>query len=151
MRFLIGLAISLAVAGTASTPNARTICSTAMYDRADTSLEKAADSWPELFQHYRAFRSCEDGALAEGYSEAVVKLFANAWAQFPKFVALAERDAAFRRWAIGHIDASTSSDDLKNVVRQAERCAGDFKTGDLCRRVKRAAMGALKDSTSIRK
>ena len=147
MRYLAPLAISLAVAAIPSIGKARTTCSTEMYNRADASLQKAAGSWPALFRHYRVFCSCDDGALAEGYSEAVVKLLANRWAQFPVFVALARRDPAFGRWVIRHIDATTSSEDLNGVLRHTASCAGDMKTSDLCRRVKRAAAYALKTQT----
>jgi hypothetical protein len=91
-----------------------------MYDRADASLANATGSWHALQKHQRIFASCDDGALAEGYSDAVVKLLANHWERFPVFAALSQRDPAFRRWAIRHIDSSAASDDLKRVVRHAQ-------------------------------
>jgi hypothetical protein len=121
----------------------RTACTMKVYERADVSLGKAARNWSGLFQHWQQFRTCDDGAIGEGYSDAVVKLFANHWNQFSKFVALADRNPDFRRWTLRHIDASTSTDDLKTVVQNARRCMQGLTSRDLCRRLEVAARGVL--------
>jgi hypothetical protein len=143
MRHLLALAI-VSVAAIPSTGMARTTCSTQMYDRADASLENATGSWHALQKHQRIFASCDDGALAEGYSDAVVKLLANHWERFPVFAALSQRDPAFRRWAIRHIDSSAASDDLKRVVRHAATCIHQVQAKLLCASLDRAANAALK-------
>ena len=119
-----------------------------MYKRADTSLVSAADDWGSLLSHQKTFVSCDDGALAEGYSDAVVTLLAHRWDQFDVFVALSERNPNFRRWAIRHIDATASTDDLKTVVRNAARCPGNTKAKGLCGAVGREARDALKDQAT---
>jgi hypothetical protein len=117
-------------------------CSMKLYQRADDSLINAAGNWPSLLKHQRAFASCDDGALAEGYSDAVVTLLANRWDKFSIFVVLSERQPDFRRWAIGHIDA-TASDDLNKVVANAAKCIRDVKAKILCKAIGRAAADAL--------
>jgi hypothetical protein len=133
------------IAGPHSIAMAKPTCSIKMYNRADASLRSAAGSWRSLMNHEKAFASCDDGALAEGYSDAVVGLLANRWGQFDVFVSVSERNSAFRRWAIRHIDATASSDDLMKVVRNAAGCTGSANTRVVCGEVERAARDALKD------
>jgi hypothetical protein len=134
-----------------STAGAHNPCSIDKYERADASLVRAAGGWRSLSRHQRTFVSCDDGALAEGYSDAVVSLLADRWGEFSTFVALSERNPAFRRWAIRHIDGTASTDDLEKVVRNAARCAGTVKTKNLCGKVGRAARDALKEQGTARR
>lgn len=145
MRYVVGLAMLMALGGFSSPATANKVCSYDMSMRADASLANAAGAWGSLLKHWKIFRSCDDGAIAEGYSDAVVVLLAHRWDQFYVFVSLSERNSAFRRWAIRHIDATTSSDDLNNVVHNAARCTGSAKAKDLCREIAKAATDALKD------
>jgi hypothetical protein len=145
MRYLIVPAILIGLVSATSAAAASNSCSNDMSMRADASLAGAAGAWGSLLKHWRAFTSCDDGGVAEGYSDAVVVLLARRWDQFDAFVSLSERNPAFRKWAIGHIDATTSSDDLKRVLRNTERCAGSAKRKGLCREIARAARDALKD------
>ena len=145
MRYLIGLAMLMGLAGLPCAAMANNHCSTTMYERADASLVSAATGWGSLLKHQKAFSSCDDGALAEGYSDAVVTLLAHRWDQFDAFVGLSTRNPAFRRWAIRHIDTSASADDLTKVAHNAARCTGRAKSKELCREIARAARNALND------
>ena len=145
MRFLTALATLGAVGGVSSDATAHNACSTNMYKRADASLVGAGSGWAPLLRHYETFASCDDGALAEGYSDAVVSLLARQWDQFDAFVRLSVRNPAFRRWAIRHIDASASTDDLTKVARNAAKCTTNADARDLCREIARAARNALND------
>jgi hypothetical protein len=145
MRYLFGVAMLMGLCGFPCAATASNHCSTDMYQRADTSLASAAGHWGSLLRHQKAFGSCDDGALAEGYSDAVVILLAHRWDQIDAFVDLSARNPAFHRWAIRHIDATSSTDDLKKVLRNAARCTGDTKAIGLCRELARAAKDALKD------
>jgi hypothetical protein len=144
MRYLTVLAAMMGLGAVPSTVMANNACSTEMYKQADASLVGAGGGWASLLKHQKTFHSCDDGALAEGYSDAVVTLLANRWDQFDVFVTLSERNPAFRRWAIRHIDTTASTDDLKRVLRNAARCTGSPKTMNLCGEVGRAARSALR-------
>ena len=149
MRCLTALAMLAGIAGLASTATAKPNCSAKMYDRADASLKSAARNWRSLMNHRKAFATCDDGALGEGYSDAVVTLLANRWGQFDEFASLSRRNPAFRRWAIRHIDSTASSDDLKKVARNAAKCAGGTNKQDLCHLVRSAATLALGDLSAL--
>ena len=147
MGYVTSVAMLIGLGSLPSTATANEYCSTDMYQRADASLVSAAGGWGSLLRHQKAFGSCDDGALAEGYSDAVVNLLAYRWDQFDAFVGLSSRSPTFRQWAIRHIDATASTDDLTRVVGNAARCTGSAKAKDLCREIARAARGALKESS----
>jgi hypothetical protein len=96
-------------------------------------------------KHHKAFAACDDGYLSEGYSDAVVRLLAYRWDQFDVLAGLSERNPAFRRWVIRHIDASVSSDEIEMIVRHVGKCSGSTKRLDLCVAIRRAATSALKN------
>src|SRR3954453_12637619 len=144
MRYLVVLATLMSFVSVPSNAGANNACSTAMYKRADASLVSAAVDWVSLMRHQKTFVSCDDGALAEGYSDAVVTRLAHRWDQFDAFVRLSARNPAFRRWAIQHIDASASTDDLMRVVGNAGRFTGNPKAKALCREIARAGRNAVK-------
>lgn len=143
MRYLAALVMLIGIGGAPSVGIAHNGCSIERYNRADASLRRAAGGWRSLMKHQNAFVSCDDGALAEGYSEAVVTLLAHRWDQFSVFVTLANQHPAFRRWALRHIDASASDDDLKKVLRNAASCEDKANAGRLCGEIGRAATAAM--------
>ena len=140
--------LHLLLAGTegAARPVEHRQCSMELYTRADASLPGASSSWRKLLDHHAAFAVCDDGALAEGYSDAVTSKLASHWDQLELFAALSRTHPEFRRWAIRHIDATASIDDLKNIMRNADRCAGDAKLQPLCKEIRRAAAKALAEA-----
>ena len=149
MRCLTGVAMVMGLGSlpSAATPNDH--CSTDMYQRADASLVSAQGDWGSLWRHQEAFGSCDDGALAEGYSDAVVTLLAHRWDRFDALVGLSTRSPNFRQWAIRHIDATASPDDLTKVLGNTAKCTGSAKARDVCREIARAAREALKDSSEL--
>lgn len=138
-------AVLIFAGGLASASHAQDRCSRSDYRRAEATIVTSARNWGDLARHRQAFVNCDDGALAEGYSDAVVTLLANRWSQFELFARLAVRHPAFRRWALRHIDASASTDDLAKVVRNSKRCTGSPNAKHLCREVHKAAVNALNE------
>jgi hypothetical protein len=120
-------------------------CSVERYEQADATLVNAAIGWRSLLQHHKTFAACDDGYLAEGYSDSVVRLLAYRWDQLDVLAVLSKQNPAFRRWVIRHIDATASSDDLETVARNAATCMGSAKNSKLCRAIEKAASNALKD------
>ena len=147
MRYFTALALLIGLGIVPSTVEANSACPTNVYKRADASLFTAKSSWRSLLRHYQMFIACDDGALAEGHSDAVVNLLAHRWGRFSEFVALSRRHPSFRRWAIRHIDATTSNDDLSRVVRNAAKCADNVHSKGLCGKVQKAATDALAEQS----
>lgn len=113
-------------------------------DAEETQAEKQVDllkTWGQVYRSYKKFApQCDDGAVAEGFSDAVGKLLANQWEQFPRLVKLAKGDKAFRQFVVRHVDESLSDDTLKSISKNARsRCPADAKR--LCAVIADAASG----------
>ena len=121
-------------------------CSTQMSMQADDSLVHARRSWPLLLQHQRKFHSCDDGALADGYSEAVTHLLAQRWDKFETLATIANKNPSFKRWAIRHIDASAAQDNLNAIILNTVTCPSDATIERLCQAIRHAASEALAES-----
>lgn len=126
-------------------------CSPEMNSRAGSLLVDARRNWSSLFKHQRVFASCDDGELGEGYSEAVANLFAKRWDQFGTFVALAKKHPDFQNWAIRHIDATVSDNDLNRVILNSNTCINNATVGGICRAIRQGAANALMESTRMRR
>jgi hypothetical protein len=97
-------------------------------------------------RHHQDFAACDDGELAEGYSDAVVNLFAHDWRHFKDFSDLARESPGFQAWALSHIDSSASPDDLRRVVENSSGCKGDSSLVKRCASIQEAAKRALNES-----
>jgi hypothetical protein len=126
-------------------------CSREMNEKAEELLLNARDNWSSLLQHQRVFSGCDDGSLGEAYSDAVVHLFAQRWNQFRTFAALAKKDPVFQLWAVRHIDASASDEDLKKIVLNTTTCLGDVEVKNLCKTIRELAANSLAESEQLRR
>jgi hypothetical protein len=149
MGNLVGVTMLIGLGSLPSNATLTDYCSTDMYQRADASLVTATGDWGSLLRHQKAFGSCDDGALAEGYSDAVVTLLAHRWDEFGVLVGLSSRNPDFRQWVVRHIDATASPDDLTKVLGNAAKCNSGSKAKYLCRQIGTAARDALKDSGEL--
>ena len=122
------------------------------------SLERQAldepetfQSWKQLHSSYLKFRNCDDGAIAEGYSESVVRLLADHWAELHELARVAESDPGFRKFVLKHIDATVNPDDLEKINKQAgAKCPTGLQAlcGDLA---SKATAALTKYSSAVRK
>lgn len=130
-----------------SDASARVNCSAVLYIQAEETLIAARERWDSLYRHQQVFGPCDDGGLAEGYSDAVVRLLAWRWGQIKNLAAISNSDPGFRRWVIQHIDATTSAQDLQKIMRNSDKCVGD-RYDSLCRLIRTAVDEAISVSDS---
>jgi hypothetical protein len=84
--------------------------------------EKEVDSlktWEDVYQSYKRFSQCDDGAIGEGYSDAVGKLLSDEWGRLPRLANLTNRDRGFEHFVLKHIDESLADDTLLKISRHA--------------------------------
>ena len=112
-------------------------------DAEETQAEKEVDSlktWDQVYRSYKKFEQCDDGAVAEGYSDAVGKLLANDWGHFPRLVEFARTDRNFERFVVRHVDESLTNDILQKISKNVRTgCPTDAKA--LCSLIADAASG----------
>lgn len=120
---------------------------------ADLEVRRALDegdrlrSWDALYNSYKTFGRCDDGALGEGYSESVARILADHWNTLPRFVQLAAKHAAFRAFVIRHLDATLNMDDVVKIKNDAQtHCPSGLRT--TCNHLVKQADAALKDYAS---
>ena len=111
-------------------------------DKADTLR-----SWDALHRSFKEFGNCDDGAIAEGYSESVARIFTDHWSTLPRFAQLAENDPSFRAFVIRHIDATLNMDDVEKIKKAAlTQCPSGLRK--TCSDITKQADSALKDAAS---
>lgn len=108
------------------------------------NLVLAAKSWRQLYDAWKRYPDCDDGAVADSYSEFVVHTLATRWSTLGDAKRLMDRDPAFRSLVLEHIDATTDNDDLAKIVVNAKtrRPRG---SAALCREIAKRAQAALGD------
>lgn len=96
------------------TAQAQPICLASDANRAEVQVPVARD-WQALYAAYRRFPGCDDGAIAEGYSDVVARLLAGQWETMPRFVRLARKDPAFGDFVLRHLDETMSSEHAEAI------------------------------------
>jgi hypothetical protein len=104
-------------------------------------------TWDALYKSYAAYRACDDGAIAEGYSESVARIFVDHWETLPRLISLTKTDLRFRKFVLRHINASDDSGDLEKIrLNSTKHCAAEFSGA--CAEIARAAVAAIDDSSN---
>jgi hypothetical protein len=94
-------------------------------------------SWTAVHSSFRSYAHCDDGAIAEGYSESVTLLLANRWNTLPSLAKLVADDPHFERFVIRHINGTVPRERLVKIASNARRdCPKDHRV--LCDRLLKA-------------
>jgi hypothetical protein len=76
-------------------------------------------TWSDVRRSYQSFvvaQARDDGAMADGYSDAVVHLLATRWRQLSELGRLGVDDASFRAFVLRHIGATADENELAVVT-----------------------------------
>jgi len=105
--------------------------------------------WSDVYQSFTRFSQCDDGAIAEGYSESVARVLADHWDTLPQLAELAKNDSKFLRFALRHVDATDDDKDLQRIKTDAKtQCPIGLRS--ICDDLGKQADAALKESASFR-
>lgn len=112
-------------------------CTKSEATQAETEVDSLKD-WDHVYRSYRKFSHCDDGAIGEGYSDAVGKLLANDWGHLHGLIALTKADEGFRRFVLKHVDETLPGDTLQRISNNARsNCPAGAQR--LCSLIERAA------------
>ena len=93
-----------------------------------------ARSWNALYHLYKTYGHCDDGAIAEGFSESVSLLFIKQWTQIRDLDDLSKKDEAFETFALKHLDETLPNERLADIEHLAkENCP--IKHARLCAKI----------------
>jgi len=91
-----------------------------------------------LHREFLQYAHCDDGAIAEGFSEATTLLLADHWEEIQQVSPMIASDPAFRKFIIWHIDETVPEDRLRRIARNASKqCPRNLKS--LCQDIEAAA------------
>jgi hypothetical protein len=110
-------------------------------EEARTAEAKAAsvNTWREMYEQFQRYAQCDDGAIAEGYSESVTRLLAQHWDQVQQLAPIVRDDPTFRMFIVRHIDETISPERLAQIVKNANRqCPENME--DFCSEIQKAAV-----------
>ncbi len=114
------------------------------------AAEQAVDhltSWQAMNGNFIRFHQCDEGSIAEGNSEAVIRLLVDKWEALPKLSMLTRQNAAFETWVLNHINSTLDSGDLQTTVNLAtSQCPASESA--LCKKIVNAAQAAIHESNS---
>jgi hypothetical protein len=115
-------------------------CTTAEEKKALGQADRLTD-WDAVYHSFMHFAHCDDGAIAEGYSDTVGRLLAHDWKHFGSLAKHVATDKQFERFVLRHIDETLPIDVLKSIASNAEKsCPADQTT--LCGKIRRKARSA---------
>ena len=113
---------------------------------ADRPPSEIGASWDALYAHFKRFNGfgyCDDdGAVAEGNSEAVLTLLDGSWQTLPRLAELIRRDAQFEPFVLKHVDDMMDYNPLRRIRDRARaRCPAGLNA--LCKKIAEAVEGIL--------
>lgn len=112
------------------------------------AAEKVAPSlrtWDALSNAFAKYGSCDDGAVAQGFTESVVRTLVEHWPSLDRLSELSRKNPEFRRFVLKHINESAYLPDLKQVAELSKaRCPTNLL--GLCDEIHAASETALRRS-----
>ena len=93
-------------------------CSTPEAEAAERGVD-ALHSWSDLHAAFKKFGHCDDGAIAEGYSDFVMRMLASRWDELGALQTAATADPAFRAFVLSHIDETWVGVEFEKVMQSA--------------------------------
>lgn len=109
--FLSSLAQSAAAAGISPCSRER-----AQAAEADAGQLK---NWAAVYASFKRYANCDDGAIAEGYSDSVAKSLANHWSDFQDLNRLVARSYMFKKFVLRHVDEMMSQEEGRQIQQNA--------------------------------
>lgn len=93
-------------------------CTTAEAQAAESSVDSLA-SWQSIYASYRQYGHCDDGSIAEGFTDKIVHLLATRWDSLSQAQQLIASDPKFRVFVLRHINGSALTTELNRVATSA--------------------------------
>lgn len=114
------------------------VCTADEAQKAETA-SGVAKSWKQLHRQFRQYAHCDDGAIAEGFSDSITLLLAVHWETMRQIEPMIASDPAFRKFIIRHIDETVPAERLQRIaINASKQCPRNLKS--ICQDIQAAAM-----------
>jgi hypothetical protein len=111
---LIGLGVSGMSARAEPLP-----CTQAAASAAET--QPRPQTWARLYVTFGRYGQCDDGSVAEAWSDFVATLLAEHWEALPELHALAVAHSSFKKFVLRHLDETINQDQAEAIAHHAQR------------------------------
>jgi|SRR5690349_5941444 len=102
------------------------------------------NTWQNVHLAFQQFAHCDDGAVAEGYSEMVVRLMVEHWGQLSQFRKLSHAEPRFEAFVLNKINATVDPKDLDKLHDLAKSKCASGNTA-VCRKIVARVEASWKD------
>jgi hypothetical protein len=117
MRHLVIFVLSI-VSLAACAHATEKVCTQEEAIQAETESSTLQD-WDSVYQAFRRFAHCDDGAISEGYSDSIARLLTRKWDDIGRADALTANDKKFESFVLRHIDDLMSPVQAKTIEENA--------------------------------
>jgi hypothetical protein len=77
------------------------------------------DNWAQLRKAWQDYGRCDSGALAEAYTDALMRLMVD-WKDVPALAQQVQQDRAFHDFIFAHLASEAAKPDLESVYSRAK-------------------------------
>jgi hypothetical protein len=138
-HILLAMIVFLLLSNLSLADTGLTVCTKKDALKAD-ELASTAANWEQLYGLYRRYHQCDDGAIAEGFSESVSILLSKHWRGIDKLLGLTKKDDNFEIFILNHIDETVPMQRLLSIANLAtNKCPSSAKT--LCEKISKRING----------
>lgn len=119
------------------------LCTKAEAIEAENSVTRL-NNWKDIYLSFKKYGHCDDGAIAEGYSDTVVRMLADRWDELATLNKLTSSDKEFYTFVLRHIDATADKSEIeKTITNSSKHCPKSASA--LCSVLEKAARKALRE------
>jgi hypothetical protein len=94
-------------------------CTRADIGNAQRSIDKVV-TWAQLRKAYTDFRHCDNGDIADQFTDALLRLVVD-WRGVEEFAAAAQKDPDYMTFLITHLQSPAAKDDRETVYARAKK------------------------------
>jgi len=119
------------------------VCSKEEAFKAENDIDNLKD-WDSVYRSYRNFAHCDDGAIWEGYSDAVGNLLASDWKSLYKLNKLCSADKGFKSFVLKHLDILIPANIWEVIISNAtNKCPNGMR--GLCKAILKRNDAVIRD------
>ncbi len=109
------------------------------------------NNWESMYEVFKKFGHCDDGAMAEGYDDTVVRLLAKDWKHIGALVRLAATDKSFEGFVLRHISETVPDEELSAAASNAKTACpvGESRLCGLIEAKARSALFSLQHDENV--
>jgi hypothetical protein len=95
-------------------------CTPTEAKQARTEAEQLKD-WKSIYHSYKQFSQCDNGDIAEEYSDSVTHQLADNWKNLDALLEITASDKEFEDFVVRHIDETMTEEEASRVISNARQ------------------------------